>query len=221
MIGQTSEMGTWVARVQIVSFDIFAVDLPFRRAFRHSAASRSASDSVLVKCTTDGGATGFGECLPRTYVTGESRDSTYDLLRDRILPRLTGMEFASYADVWAFLDRCDGKAPADWVAPDVPQTAAWCAVDLALLDACGHAFGQAAFGPNSMLSSYSGVLTHGPGGRLAKSCLFFRLYGLMMNVNHYFYSATIISSVPEAPYRGPDSGPGISVSFLFLASSAR
>jgi len=173
MIGQTSEMGTWVARVQIVSFDIFAVDLPFRRAFRHSAASRSASDSVLVKCTTDGGATGFGECLPRTYVTGESRDSTYDLLRDRILPRLTGMEFASYADVWAFLDRCDGKAPADWVAPDVPQTAAWCAADLALLDACGHAFG-----PNSMLSSYSGVLTHGPVGRLAKSCLLFRLYGL-------------------------------------------
>ena len=44
---------------------------------------------------------------------------------------------------------------------------------------------------------------------------------MLIDVNYYFPSATIISSVPEAPYRGPDSGPVVSVSFLFLASSAR
>jgi hypothetical protein len=43
----------------------------------------------------------------------------------------------------------------------------------------------------------------------------------LINVNYYFSSATIISSVPEAPYRGPDSGCIVSVFFLFLASSAR
>lgn len=164
--------------MRIVSFDIFAADLPFRKVLSHSAASRSASDSVFLKCTTDSGAIGFGECLPRAYVTGESRDSTYHLLRDRILPRLTGMEFESLADAWAFLDHCDGNAPTGWVAADVPQTAAWCAVDLALLDACGHAFGRTTFGSTATRLRYSGVLTHQAGGTLAKSCLLFRLYGL-------------------------------------------
>jgi muconate cycloisomerase len=44
--------------------------------------------------------------------------------------------------VKAFLGDCDGKAPAEWVCHDLPQTAAWCAVDLALLDAMGRAFDQ-------------------------------------------------------------------------------
>ena len=164
--------------MRIESFEVFATDLPFRRVFKHSAASRGVSESIFVKCTTDSGAIGFGECLPRVYVTGESRDSAYLLLRDRILPRLAGIQFASFGEVWAFLKRCDGKAPADWIAPDVPQTAAWCAVDLALLDACGHVFSQSTFGPSVTCSSYSGVLTHESKGRLAKSCLLFRLYGL-------------------------------------------
>jgi len=43
----------------------------------------------------------------------------------------------------------------------------------------------------------------------------------LINVNYFFPSATIISSVPQPPYRGADSGPVSSSFFLFLASSAR
>ena len=175
-------MSVGSGQVRIVSSEILAVDLPFRRTFGHSAASRNASDSLFLKCATEDGSVGFGECLPRVYVTGESRDGAYSLLRDRVLPRLIGMAFASYEEVWAFLNLCDGKAPRDWVAPDVPQTAAWCAVDLALLDVFGRAFGQCMFPPNAKdgLASlqYSGVLTYQPRIRLARSCLLFRLYGL-------------------------------------------
>ncbi|MCX5644484.1 MAG: hypothetical protein NTZ17_07335 [Phycisphaerae bacterium] len=95
--------------MRVVSFDIRAVDLPLRRAFGHSAARRRASDSIFLKCTLDDGTAGFGECLPRVYVTGESRDGAYGLLCERVLPRLIGRKFESWADVWAFLDRCDGK----------------------------------------------------------------------------------------------------------------
>jgi muconate cycloisomerase len=53
---------------------------------------------------------------------------------------------------------------------------------LALLDAYGQAFGQTVFGPEAMISPssrpYSGVLTLEPAGKLARSCLLFRLYGL-------------------------------------------
>jgi L-alanine-DL-glutamate epimerase-like enolase superfamily enzyme len=168
--------------MRIVSFEIWAVDLSLRRTIGHSAGSRRVSDSLLVKCTLDDGTAGFGECLPRVYVTGETRDGAYGLLRERVLPHLVGREFESWAQVWAFLDDCDGKAPGAWVTRDVPQTAAWCAVDLALLDAFGRAFGRSVFpqdgkGPSAGLR-YSGVLTYEPGIRLVKSCLLFRLYGL-------------------------------------------
>ena len=43
----------------------------------------------------------------------------------------------------------------------------------------------------------------------------------LMNVNYLFPSATIISSVRGAPYRGLDCGCYVSLSFRFLASSAR
>lgn len=174
--------GRLVKYMRIASFDILAVDLPFRRAFGHAAGNRRVSDGLFLKCTLDDGTAGFGECLPRAYVTGESRDGACDLLRDRVLPRLIGRRFESWAQVWAFLDGCDGKAPSDWVRPDVRQTAAWCAVDLALLDAFGRVFGQSVFPADGMgLPAglrYSGVLTYEPGIRLARSCLLFRLYGL-------------------------------------------
>ncbi len=165
----------------IVSFEIFAADLPFRRVVAHSAASRTASDSIFLKCTTDAGAIGFGECLPRTYVTGETRDGAYALLRDRILPKLIGMEFESYAAVRAFLEECDGKAPLGCVPPEIPQTAAWCAVDLALLDAFGHVFGESVHDSAAVDLGdvrYSGVLAAMSRGTLTKSSLLFRLYGL-------------------------------------------
>ena len=76
-------------------------------------------------------------------MSGERRDETFALLREAILPGLLGREFAALREVIAFLEKCDGKAPADWVAPAIPQTSAWCAVDLALLDAVGRSTGEA------------------------------------------------------------------------------
>ena len=41
-----------------------------------------------------------------------------------------------------FFNKCNGKAPKEWVSPAKPQTAAWAAVDLALLDAFGHEYNE-------------------------------------------------------------------------------
>lgn len=128
-----------MARIQ--ELKLLAVDLPFRKPFKHAAASRATSASLFLKCVTDTGDIGFGECLPREYVTGETRDSAFELLAAHVLPRLRGRKFDSFPAVIDFLTSCDGKAPADWVSPTEPQSAAWCAVDLALLDAFGRHFG--------------------------------------------------------------------------------
>ncbi|MEN8190313.1 MAG: enolase C-terminal domain-like protein [Thermodesulfobacteriota bacterium] len=126
----------------IKSFDLLAIDLPFKKPFKHAAAARTSSSSIFLRCTSDSGVSGYGECLPRPYVTGETRDSVFELLESTILPKLIGREFDSLADVVQFLGDCNGKAPSDWLDPTQPQTAAWCAVDLALLDCFGRVFGD-------------------------------------------------------------------------------
>lgn len=127
---------------KIVGFTIHSLEVPFRKPFKHAAAERHSSESLYLECRLDSGESGFGEALPRDYVTGETRDGAVELLRDEILPRLVGRSFESLADVITFLQECDGKAPADWLDPARRQTAAWCAVDLALLDAIGRATGE-------------------------------------------------------------------------------
>ena len=127
---------------EIQSFEIFALDLPFKKPFKHAAASRTTSSSIFVKCTTDNGISGYGECLPRSYVTGENRDDTFLLLKENILPQLIGKKYNSLNEIKDFLLQCDGKAPEEWLDPSVPQTAAWCAVDLALLDTFGRVFSE-------------------------------------------------------------------------------
>ncbi len=167
---------------RVARFELLAVDLPLRKPFKHAAAERWTSESVFLKCVTESGAVGFGEALPREYVTGETRDRSFALLREAILPRLVGRSFASLAEVEEFLGRCDGRAPHAWLEPDVPQSAAWCAVDLALLDAFGRAFDtrplekEAAVLPERF--RYSGVLSLEGAGRVALSAIQQRLYGL-------------------------------------------
>jgi muconate cycloisomerase len=108
---------------KIESFTLFSLNLPFRIVFKHAAANRDSSDSIMLKCKTDSGGTGFGECLPRYYVTGESRDHAFNLLHENILPRMVGFDFNSIEDVFSYLSTCNGKAPATWVPSSVAQTA--------------------------------------------------------------------------------------------------
>lgn len=166
---------------RIASFELLAVDLPFREAFKHAAAARTSSGSLFLRCVTDTGTAGYGECLPREYVSGESRDGALAMLRDEILPQLIGRNFASLAEVDGFLRECDGKTPG-WVDPARPQVAAWCAIDLALLDTFGHEFDQTVLppGPGEFPPAlrYSGVLSAESGPDLVENCVRLRRFGL-------------------------------------------
>ena len=95
----------------IKAFELRAVDLPFKNPFKHAAAERRSSYSILLKCVNEDGVAGFGECLPREYVTGESRHWVFELLAEKILPRLVGRTFNSLAEVKEFLSDCDGNGP--------------------------------------------------------------------------------------------------------------
>ena len=170
----------------LTQLDLFAVDLPFKVAFRHAAAARTSSESLFLRVRLDSGMEGWGECLPRAYVSRERRDQAFALLRDTILPALVGQSFGSLPETISFLEKCDGKAPPEWVRPEVPQTAAWCSVDLALLDAFGRASGEPVRpaagipGPSATALGryrYSGVVSAGQGWPYAVSLLKLRAFG--------------------------------------------
>src|SRR5688572_30324526 len=164
---------------RIVAFAVHAVELPFRLKFEHAAASRGSSESLFVELTLEDGTVGWGESLPRPYVTGETRDGACEMLASAILPRLLGQSPKSFEEIVGFLTACDGRAPAEWVDPLRAQSAAWSAVDLALLDAYGRHFGKRPFGdvvmPDGLL--YSGVLSAGRGWKRRAQLLAFRLLG--------------------------------------------
>ena len=168
----------------VTELQLFAVDLPFKVAFRHAAAARTTSESLFLRVGLDDGTQGWGESLPRAYVSGERREEAFTLLRDTILPALLGRTFQSPAEVGTFLEKCDGQAPTEWVRPEIPQTSAWCSVDLALLDAFGRAFGKPASlgGPPPAADAlrryrYSGVVSAGRGWPYAVSLLKMRAFG--------------------------------------------
>ncbi len=166
---------------RIKAFKLFAMDLPFKKVFKHSAANRSTSYSLILKCFAESGHIGFGECLPRDYVTGESRDGAFELLQNQILPRLVGKEFDSVEHLKNFLIQNNGQAPEGWVAPAQPQTAAWAAVDLALLDTFGKVYNQPIrLSDHPGLDSkfrYSLVFSAEKGFKAFKSLAKLRLYG--------------------------------------------
>jgi L-Ala-D/L-Glu epimerase len=171
----------------VIQLDLFAVDLPFKVAVRHAAAARTTSESLFLRARLNNGVEGWGEALPRAYVSGEGREQAFALLRDTILPALVGQSFRSLPEAVSFLEKCDGKAPPEWVHPEVPQTAAWCSVDLALLDAFGRASGEPArpaaevSAPSAAALSlrryrYSGVVSAGQGWSYALSLLKMRAF---------------------------------------------
>ena len=59
---------------------VYHVRLPLKIAFAHSRATRSEADNIVVEALTDGGISGFGEGVPREYVTGETPETAMQKL---------------------------------------------------------------------------------------------------------------------------------------------
>ena len=80
-------------RSAIESITIYQLRIPFHQAFSHALQSREESDAVIVKVTGSDGGSGFGESLPRSYVTGETTESMIARIRDHLAPRIFRRNF--------------------------------------------------------------------------------------------------------------------------------
>ena len=111
-----------------IGLDIFRTALPMR-SFEHAAASRELAEAVVVRLRTVAGRVGWGETLPREYVTGETLESVPADIE---------------AIFWPLLRDCRDDDQVLQAVANLPcrdggrvVTAARCAVELAALQAFG------------------------------------------------------------------------------------
>src|SRR5438270_13009823 len=55
--------------------------IPLRKPIRHASHTRTETDNLIVRCLLEDGTAGYGEGVPREYVTGETIDSAVALLK--------------------------------------------------------------------------------------------------------------------------------------------
>ena len=117
--------------MRLEQLSLSELHIPFRTTFRHASAERSETASVWVEARSEG-FVGYGESCPRPYVTGETTESAR----------------AFFADFHESLrqDIVDLDSLRKWMTThaDAIDTnpAAWCAVELALLDLLAKITGQ-------------------------------------------------------------------------------
>jgi muconate cycloisomerase len=107
---------------------------------RHASHTRTATDNLVVRCVLEDGTEGYGEGVPRDYVTGETIDSAFGLLQaSDLVAQLEPCR--DFEQAIALAERLQLAAvPGD--DRNCQGNAARCALELALLDAYGRHFGK-------------------------------------------------------------------------------
>ena len=77
-----------VEPLRVEALTVYRLRIPFHQVFSHALHSREESDAIIVKVSDSDRRSGFGEALPRAYVTGETTESMVARLRDFFAPRI-------------------------------------------------------------------------------------------------------------------------------------
>jgi L-Ala-D/L-Glu epimerase len=132
--------------------------MTLRKKIKHASQERSASDNLIVVIHLDDGHVGYGEGVPREYVTGETIESAFERLREWNLPEIAG-EPRSFGDVVRAMDLWNPEPLLDDLR-GIRSNSARCAAELSILDAFARHF-QVTIGEAVRLSSASAEIDHG------------------------------------------------------------
>lgn len=124
--------------------DIWHLQLTFLSPIKHNLAIHQGTENLVVKVTAEGPVVGYGEGVPRTFVTGETIPGSLNFLAETLTPAVLKKEFASPPRLLESLRDLFVQTAGE------NHPGAFCALETALLDAAGHAWGmplQGFFGP--------------------------------------------------------------------------
>lgn len=158
-------------KAKVSKIDIFSANIPFKTSFKHTSKEREVSESIFVRIEMESGEIGFGESLPRPYVTGEDQESVMAGLKQVLPASLRGRSFQSFEEVVNFCNSFEALSGA-----------AKCAFELALLDSAGKVFkcpvADALGGTKTEQLRYSAAIGSDSISKAKISALKFRLYGI-------------------------------------------
>lgn len=109
-----------------------ALHIPFKTAFVHASASRTATQSIWVTVSAQDGTAGVGEGCPREYVTNESVATALAFVASHHRDLQASISDVASLSRWVEFHRGEIDA----------HPAAWAAVELALLDLLGKEEGR-------------------------------------------------------------------------------
>jgi L-Ala-D/L-Glu epimerase / N-acetyl-D-glutamate racemase len=173
--------------MRICHLTAYVVRLPLKRPFTHATATRQESENVFIRCELADGTCGWGEGVPRSYVTDETPAGCVEQLAATAVAEQLAADCSSWADV---IRLCEGFRPA--TMRDDPRgcygNALRCAVELSILDSFGRLLGEPMsvvtrhFEPASPVRSSHSIVQYGAvidasSRHLRQSSLARRLYG--------------------------------------------
>ncbi|MEM9456966.1 MAG: enolase C-terminal domain-like protein [Myxococcota bacterium] len=109
------------------------VRIPFSGSFGHALSERRHSDAVFVQLRDEQGGDGWGEILPRSYVTGETLEGVLERSGPAVAQRLLGAQLGDRIAVEAWIDQTLAQVGRD--------LATFGGFEIALLDRAGRRFG--------------------------------------------------------------------------------
>ncbi|MBD89589.1 MAG: enolase [Deltaproteobacteria bacterium] len=147
--------------MKVVGLTIQPLRIPFVERFQHSLKDRAASDTVVVRVQLEDGTYGYGEGLPRPYVTGETVETLVTHVSEQLWPALVDQKIFG-DELLANLSELIPTSTDD--GPVRAHNSARCAVEVAVVDAVlrSRAMGlHDLLPPTADSLTYSGVITAG------------------------------------------------------------
>ena len=79
--------------MRIKKLDIWHLKLAFQSPIRHNLATHAGSENIVLRVTSADGITGYGEGVPRAFVTGEVLGDSLAFLHEVLTPAVLTMDF--------------------------------------------------------------------------------------------------------------------------------
>lgn len=170
--------------MRIAKLSAYQVRVPLRRKITHASFSRSESQSVVVRCELSDGTIGWGEAVPRVYVTGESVDSVFSQYENGNLSQILGESWEFLNELISLIQNISLPTMPDeltgaYIKRGCFGNAARCALEISLIDAATRAEGV----------SFSSIFSH------VESCS-----DLLEPQHHVRYSGVLTSMKPVKQY---------------------
>lgn len=171
--------------MRVTELEVRQIRVPLKKPIKHASHVRTETDNLVVRIKLGDGTTGYGEGVPRDYVTGETIQSAIDLIKSSDLARQL-KPCTDFEDTVKWAEQIQ-LSPVMGDDRNCQGNAARCAVEMAYLDAFGRAFGEPMMNVTRRLAPdlyeprpevrYSGAIMGAKGWKARVMGWAMRLYG--------------------------------------------